>query len=65
MILYCPNLFTYDIESIKDKHNVIINCNYTEEEALQIEKNYPNIYGFSKDSIKEKLNFYNSIFCIA
>ena len=50
-----PSIYSYSIESIKQKIEDIIALGYTKEEVIKMTKSLPSIYGYSIESIKQKI----------
>ena len=51
-----PNLFTFGIESIKQKIDNIISLGYDREAVIKITRKFPAIFGYSMDSLKNKFS---------
>ena len=55
MVKSLPSVYSYSIESIKQKIEDMIALGYTKEEVIKMTKSSPSIYGLSIESIKQKI----------
>ena len=54
-------MFTTSPEGVEEKIDSIRDCEYTNSDVKSIISNYPGVTSLDKDSIKEKLTFYNGL----
>lgn len=54
MIKSLPALYSYSMESIKQKINNIMTLGYTYEETIKMTKAFPSLYGYSVETLKQK-----------
>ena len=49
------------MRKVKENYEFLISLGYSKEEVIKMTKSFPQIYGFSIENIKQKIEFYDSI----
>ena len=49
------------VRKVKENYEFLISLGYSKEEVIKMTKSFPQIYGFSIENIKQKIEFYDSI----
>ena len=56
-----PSIYSYSIETMKQKIKDMVELGYSKEEVIKMTKNLPAIYGLSIENMKQKIEFYDEI----